>query len=299
MKIVNIIGGLGNQMFQYAFACSLKEMYPEEQVCIDTSHFHHLFVKKWKSANLHNGYEIGKVFPNANLPEATPKQIMKVSRYVPNYLISRFVRKHFPKRKSEIVQPVTGYYAFDPTVLKQEGDTYYEGLWGAVSYRIAYKEKLQHIFSHPAPNAQNASYIIDMERENSVGIHIRRGDYLLTNSFKGICELDYYRAGIQKLMCDGKPHSFYIFSNDIEWCRKNIVPIIGNNKVTMVSNNIGKNSCWDMFLMTHCKDLIIANSSFSWWGAFLNSRGGRVISPLKWMNRNAEFDIWLPEWIRI
>ena len=299
MKIVNIIGGLGNQMFQYSFACRLKDLFPEEQVLIDTSHFHHIFVKKWRTANLHNGYEIGKVFPNATLPIASPLQLMKVTRYFPNYLISRFVRKHFPKRKCEIVQPMKNYYAFDSSVLKQKGNFYYEGLWGSVNYYITVREKLQQVFAHPAPNEQNASYINDMERENSVGIHIRRGDYLLSNTFKGICELDYYKAGINKLMSDGTPHSFYIFSNDIEWCRTNIVPILGNNKVTMVMNNTGKNSCWDMFLMTHCKDLIIANSTFSWWGAFLNRRGGRIIAPKRWMNRDVVFDIWLPEWIKI
>ena len=56
---------------------------------------------------------------------------------------------------------------------------------------------------------------------------------------------------------------------------------------------------WDMFLMSHCKDLIIANSSFSWWGAFLNQRGGKVVAPKKWVNRDTEFDIWLDEWIRM
>ena len=74
---------------------------------------------------------------------------------------------------------------------------------------------------------------------------------------------------------------------------------MSSNELEFVTINTGKNSSWDMFLMTYCKDLIIANSSFSWWGAFLNSRGGRVIAPMKWMNRDVEFDIWLQEWIRL
>ena len=299
MKIVNIIGGLGNQMFQYAFACRLKKLYPNEEVLIDTSHFHHIFINKWKTANLHNGYEIDKVFPNATLPKASPWQIIKVSRYVPNYLVSRYVRKHFSQKKSEVVQKPKYYYAYDPSVLERKGDVYFEGLWGAVSYHATVRNTLQHVFAHPVPNEQNATYIADMERENSVGIHIRRGDYLLTGAFRGLCNLDYYKAGIDKMMSDGLPHTFYIFSNDIEWCKENITPLVRNSKLTMVTCNTGKNSCWDMFLMTHCKDLIIANSTFSWWGAFLNNRGGRVVAPNKWMNRNAEFDIWLPEWIKL
>jgi hypothetical protein len=299
MKIVNIIGGLGNQMFQYAFAYKLKDLNPDEDVLIDTSHFHHIFIKKWKTANLHNGYEINKVFPNANLPVANPWKIMKLSRYVPNYLASRIVRKHFPKRKNEIIQQPKFYYAYDPSVLSKSGDAYYEGLWGAASYYSAIRVKLQQVFAHTTPNEQNAALIADMERENSVGIHIRRGDYLLVSSFKGLCELDYYKAGINALLSDRQIHSFYVFSNDVAWCQNNIAPLVGNNKLTIVTNNIGKNSCWDMFLMTHCKDLIIANSTFSWWGAFLNKRNGRVIAPKKWMNRDVEFDIWLPEWERL
>lgn len=85
----------------------------------------------------------------------------------------------------------------------------------------------------------------------------------------------------------------------MKWCEENIRPIIMNNDFIMVTENTGKNSCWDLFLMTYCQDLIIANSSFSWWGAFLNNRGERVIAPRKWVNRNAEFDIWAPNWIRL
>ena len=94
MKIVNIIGGLGNQMFQYALAVSLKKRFPNEEVLIDTSHFHYLFSKKWKGTNLHNGYEISKVFPNADLKRATPLQLMKVTWYMPNYVLSRLIRKY-------------------------------------------------------------------------------------------------------------------------------------------------------------------------------------------------------------
>ena len=67
----------------------------------------------------------------------------------------------------------------------------------------------------------------------------------------------------------------------------------------IVTENKGKDSCWDMFLMTHSKDLIIANSSFSWWGAFLNKNNGRVIAPSKWINEDRKVDSWLVVWIKI
>ena len=299
MKIVNIIGGLGNQMFQYAFALSLKEKYPQEDVLIDTSHFHYLFTNKYRGTNLHNGYEIDKVFPKAKLKTASAFQLMQVTWYMPNYLLSRVLRKYLPIRKSEYVQERKDIFAYNPEPMNIDGNCYYEGNWESVHYYVDARRRIQQDFSHGAPNATNANYIRAMENEDSIGIHIRRGDYLQSQKYSNICNLDYYTRGIEKMLEDGKRHSFYIFSNDMKWCEENIVPLCGDNKVVMVRENTGKLSCWDMFLMSHCKDLIIANSSFSWWGAFLNAREGRVVAPQKWINEEREFDIWLDEWIRL
>lgn len=298
MKIVNIIGGLGNQMFQYALAVSLKERFPNEDVLIDTSHFHYLFSKSWKGTNLHNGYEIDKVFPNANLKKATPRQLVKVTWYMPNYLISRFVRKVFPVKKTEFVQKREDIFVYQSEVFDKEGDCYYEGNWESEKYFITNREAVQNAFSHGEPNKTNAEYIAKMESEDSVAVHVRRGDYLASPKWSGICTLDYYKRGIETVLSDGKQHTFYIFSNDIPWCNDNIKPLLEGHQVVIVNENKGKDSCWDMFLMTHCKDLIIANSSFSWWGAFLNKREGRVVAPSKWLNEDRKVEIWLDEWIK-
>lgn len=299
MKIVNIIGGLGNQMFQYAFALSLKYRFPNEEVLLDTSHFGHIFIKKFRGANLHNGYEIDRVFPNADLKIASPYQLMKVTWYMPNYFISRVLRKILPVRRTEVIQKTVDYFAHKEDYYTHTGDTYYEGIWESVKNYIPIRSDIQHAFTHGTPNEVNAVYIKQMEAINSVGIHIRRGDYLYMPEFKDISDIDYYERAIAEILNDGLEHTFYIFSNDLQWCHENIVPLAKGNKVVMVRENTGNDSCWDMFLMTHCKDLIIANSSFSWWGAFLNNRGGKVIAPKKWVNRDAEFDIWLDEWMRL
>lgn len=298
MKIVNISGGLGNQMFQYAFALSLKERYPEEEVVIDTSHYHTLFFNHYKGINLHNGYEIDKVFPNAILYKAKWWQVMRLSYYVPNYILSRFVRKVLPKRKTELIPPYSKNYSYIAEVY-QPNDCYYEGFWQCIRNFDGIKSKLIKTFSHPEPNVYNAELMKLLKTTRSVGIHVRRGDYLNEPEFQGICDVDYYRKAIENILRDGERRVFYVFSNDMEWCKENLTPLMKGCEMVCVTGNKGQDSCWDMFLMTYCQDLIIANSSFSWWGAFLNQRGGRVIVPNPWLNRDCEIDIYDDNWIRL
>ena len=91
----------------------------------------------------------------------------------------------------------------------------------------------------------------------------------------------------------------FIFSDDVDYCRKNIAPIIGGTEIIYITENRGGNSYWDMLLMSHCKNLIIANSSFSWWGAFLNNNSGIIMSPTHWVNRNEEQETPMENWIKI
>ena len=86
----------------------------------------------------------------------------------------------------------------------------------------------------------------------------------------------------------------------MKWCKENICPLLERHNVVMVKENCGNNSCWDMHLMTHCKDLIIANSSFSWWGAYLNQREDHITyCPNKWHNTMEYKDHYVNGWIKI
>lgn len=299
MKIVNIIGGLGNQMFQYAFALALQNRHKGEVVKIDTSHFNYIFIKKYKSANLHNGYEIEEVFPNTRLSHATPWDLMKLTWYMPNYVLSRVVRRILPIRKHEYIQKPKDIFAYGADVFNAVGNGYYEGVWQAVDYYSNVKEELREVFAHPVPNGYNKKLINDIHNSNSVGLHVRRGDYLAAPEFNGICNLEYYKKAIAEILKDNQKHSFYIFSNDIPWCKQEIEPLISGHDIIYVTENVGKNSCWDMFLMTYCKDLIIANSSFSWWGAFLNKDVRKVIVPTRWVNRDGKQENYCEGWIKV
>lgn len=298
MKIVNISGGLGNQMFQYAFAQRLKMMFPDEEVYVDISHYNTLLFKRFKGINLHNGYEIDKIFSNANLPVAGFKQLSQLSYYIPNYVLSRLGRKVLPIRKTELIPPYSMNYSFMPEVYTKE-DCYYEGFWQCIRYYKEIKPALLNIFSHPTPDCYNKQLIEHIVSCNSVGIHVRRGDYLNEPEFRNICDLRYYKESIKRLLLDGLSYVFFVFSNDIQWCKENLGPLVGDNPIIYVTGNNGKNSCWDMFLMTYCKSLIIANSSFSWWGAFLNCYAEKVFAPNPWLNRNCVIDVYDDSWIRI
>lgn len=299
MKIVNITGGLGNQMFQYAFALALKEKFPDEEVLIDTQHYNSLFFKKFRGINLHNGFEINNLYPSAPLKIADSKELKKVTYWIPNYVASRIARKFLPIRKTEYVAPYSLNYCFDEKAFSRLGDYYFEGYWQTPKYYKNIKEDLKKIFSHPLPNEYNFRLIEEISNCDSVGIHIRRGDYLKEPDFRGICGTDYYRKAIDDVISLSPDCKFFIFSNDFQWCEKNIVPLLKGHEHTFVTENRGKDSYWDMFLMTYCKYLIIANSSFSWWGAFLTKNAEKIYAPFPWLNRNCKIDIYEDHWAKI
>lgn len=298
MRIVNIAGGLGNQMFQFAFALMLKNHFPDEVVKIDTQHYHTLFFKHFGSVNLHNGFEIEQVFPHASLPIANRNDLMRLTYYIPNYVMSRIARRILPVRKTEYIAPYSENFMSNDKVFT-DGDTYYEGYWQCVNYYLDMKEQLRQVFAHGKPDAYNTEMIRQIKSTHSVGIHVRRGDYKNAPDFNGICTMDYYRKAISQASSDHQEKTFFVFSNDIPWCLQNIKPLIEGHNVMFVDGNRGKNSCWDMFLMTYCSELIIANSSFSWWGAFLNENAKKIYAPEPWLRRDCKIEIHDPQWVRI
>ncbi len=298
MKIVNIIGGLGNQMFQYAFAVALKAYYPNEDVYIDISHFHTFFFKKYKGRNLHHGFEINKILDHVEIPTANWQKLVKVTNYMPNYLLSRLIRRCFPKRQSEFIEKVD--FTYDPDVLKQEGSVYFEGYWQVADYYRGLEKTLRDAFKFKPLDAENVLLASKIKDCNSVSVHVRRGDYLNNKGFGGICTLDYYRKAIGFVLSKVEKPSFFLFSNDIKWCEDNLIPILNGADCVIVYHNKGKDSYKDMQLMSFCHTNIIANSSFSWWGAFLNNNNdAMVIAPSKWNNRFDEVDIYPDSWVKV
>lgn len=274
MKVVRIIGGLGNQMFQYAFFLALKNRY--KHVSIDVS--------SYKFYTLHD-YQIERIF-----------NLIKLDRS--SFFSILFFRIF---KKFKVVKEDT---LFHPEIFHYKGCRYYAGYWNSENYfkNIQDQVKLTFQFKNKlvGKNEQIAKEIIN---SNSVSIHVRRGDYINSSEneliYGNICTLNYYRQAIDKMEQLSSSTKYFIFSNDIVWCRENLCL----DNCEYVYWNSDKDNYIDMQLMSLCKNNIIANSSFSWWGAWLNNNENKiVISPSKFFNEviPSDMETLIPSnWIRI
>ena len=220
MKIIKLIGGLGNQMFQYAFYMGLQHYFPTDEFYFDT-HFYDSF-------KMHNGIELSEIF-NIEIPEANNSQLHELTRYTCNYKLSRLMRKFLPKLKTEIVEP-NDFLFFEKVY--SEGDFYYDGYWQNLNYFNFMKNDILNVFRfNDFEDKKNITVAQCIREENSVSIHIRRGDYLKSKLYRNTCELEYYIKSIEFMISKIKNACFYVFSNDIEWCKINIGPICKNHKI--------------------------------------------------------------------
>lgn len=289
MKIVNILGGLGNQMFQYALAVALQKKHPAEKILIDSSGF--------RGYPLHNGYELTRIF-NIKIQEASISEQTRLFYPLRNYRMWQIGRRVLPHRKSVIYDAAN--MAFIPGVIEHKDSAYYLGYWQTEKYFKDVRTEIYAAFRFIdfETSGKNASFADKIaESTCAVSVHVRRGDYTKIANTQGICTLEYYRKALTELHRRVSPKMFVIFSDDIDWARRNLKDYFGNTSVTYVDWNNGIESFRDMQLMSLCKHNIIANSSFSWWGAWLNQNPDKiVIAPSRWMNGPGWTDIIPDDW---
>jgi hypothetical protein len=285
MKIVKFIGGLGNQMFQYAFYLALKQYY--RNVKIDISAF-----SRYK---LHNGFELAKIF-NVEFDVASKKDRLKTS-YQGDELVIKLLRKLLRHKKTEFIEPYLGFFE---KVFSLDGDTYYNGYWQSYKYFAGMEEEMRKSFVFPDNKSEKNSTCSEcMLSSDSVSIHVRLGDYSNNPVYENICNSEYYRKAIDYVRKNICNPVFYVFSDDFKNC---FLYFEHSDNVHFVDWNTGCDSFWDMYLMSCCKHNIIANSSFSWWGAWLNSHQDKmIVAPKKWINNeNVNIDdVLLPAWIKL
>lgn len=289
MKIINILGGLGNQMFQYALALAVRSRCKGE-VRIDPRGF--------RGYPIHNGYELKRIF-DVEIPEATLGEVMKVAYPFLNYRIWQLCqllpRRHTMKQEWKSM-------AYDEQVFSDAGNTYLTGYWQTENYFHDIRREVLAAFTFPPFDADSANKVLEEELrcQCAVAIHIRRGDYLKISNTSGICTIDYYRKAIERMKARVTVELFVVFSDDIDWCIEQFGVMMGNTPVKFVNWNKGTESFRDMQLMSLCKHNIIANSSFSWWGAWLNRHPDKiVIAPSRWMNSEGWAEIIPEGWITI
>lgn len=275
MRIIQL-GGLGNQMFIYALYYALKRKGIDVQ--IDASLYNLI--------RMHNGYELPNVF------EVAPPDVFRRGIH------TQWLRFMLHFKPSLLVYEERFNRSLDVFSVNKP---YITGYWQSDMYFSDYREDLLKLFSFKGVSQRNMSLSEGMQSSHSVSIHIRRGDYLTVPGAMSSCTEDYYRKAINIIYDYVQTPYFYIFSNDVEWSQ-NFAKKLGI-PFTIIDHNKGKDSYQDMFLMTQCKHNIIANSSFSWWGAYLNQhKDSIVIAPHNWCVGHSEETLESDtpkDWIRI
>lgn len=294
MIIAKLIGGLGNQMFQYAAGRSLAQARNTE-LKLDLS----FLQAETGGSYTKREYELS-VF-NITPAFATETETASLKKSF-NNRYSRALYRKMPFLFSSAYIAERGSQ-FHKEFFTYPKDTFLEGFWQSEDYFLGIEDIIRHDFSFKEPlSGKNLELAQKIQGTNSVSLHIRRGDYVTNQNafnFHGICAPEYYKAGVAKIREKTGNMELFIFSDDADWCRKNLV---FDQPATHVDHNSGPKSCEDMRLMSLCKHNIIANSSFSWWGAWLNANKQKiVIAPEKWFNDpSKQSDAIYPKtWIKL
>lgn len=298
--ILRLEGGLGNQLFQYAFAKALQKMLGGK-IMFDLHTFksddqrnislHHLNLNEDSLINKNTAsnnvfiffFRIWFIIINS----LTLKKRNDISRKIRSFCGVFY----------QIEPNYSNYIYCSPFPVK-----YIIGNWMSEKYFLNIKSSIKEEFTvKTKPNKENFDLINKIQNENSICVHIRRGDY--TNSQWAskllICDYNYYCKAIDIMNSKIKNAVFYIFSNnndDINWIKKNYKFNVEVNYIEL--NNPDYE---ELRLMYNCKHFIISNSSFSWWASYLSSHEDKIIiAPSKWNNNIWDMkDIYLDHWIKI
>ena len=274
MVIVSISGGLGNQMFQYAFSYSISQK---------THKVTKLDINNFQTSNLRK-YELELFNISTHLISKAEAETLKFKN---ESVLGKILRQcKITKRPLSDMYYKEPHFNFDKNVYLLEEDVYFKGYWQSEKYFHEYKENLIKQFTLKNElHLESQQYQKMIKKKESISLHIRHGDYVTnkhTNNVHGICSLDYYKNSVSTIEKKIKNAHFFIFSDDLNWAKENL-NFIKNITFIELSKNIPDHE--EMYLMSQCKHNIIANSSFSWWGAWLNPNDKKmVIAPKKWFN---------------
>ncbi|MEB2782621.1 alpha-1,2-fucosyltransferase [Algoriphagus sp. C2-6-M1] len=293
MNKVSIYGGLGNQMFQFALAIVLDvEGIPTK-----------ISIRNFFVYNHHQGFELSKVFSVPLRPIdkvkifllewGAPVWKLKLVRW----FMSRFINIYNKYDNSKFNEK--GEFIYDSTVFNVKNSMII-GTWQSEGYLINHEKLIKEVFNFNKPkDYKNSTLSKKIFDSNSVAVHVRRGDYTSMewkSSHMVITDPKYYIDSIAKLRSKLVNPVFYFFSDDISWIKNNFK----GDDFVFVSHNKNGNSYIDMYLMSLCKHFIIANSTFSWWAAWLSTNPDKlVIMPEPWLKNIQTPGIYPESWLPV
>lgn len=257
IRVVGFMGGVGNQLFQYCLYNSFQQKGNAVFFMDRTGQF----------ASIHNGLEVNKYF-DVNM------------RKVPLWLYY-------------CLRPFARFTTSTEENFK-ESAVFFHGYWQDKKY---IPTPLSIKFKSLPLSPKNEEVLRCMQNSESVSLHVRRGDYLSplnVGTFGGICTEAYYQQAIAIIRKHYTNPKFFIFSDDIAWCRSHL----DLKGATYIDWNTGEDSIYDMYLMANSKANVIANSTFSFWGAML-SRNENVVYPKHWYANMPAPEIFPDVWIGI
>ena len=255
MIIPKLIGGLGNQMFEIAAAkAHALKNNTELKVC-ESGHvlpYQGFKFKKYKES----------IFRNIDTIDSIPSDIKKYTE--PGFHYSKI-----PDGKHMFIH---GYF---------QSEKYFK----------EYEKDIRHMFSMPKQIEEYIYRKYPKISNNSVSLHIRRGDYVGLQAYHGLQTIEYYKKAINLI---GGDLDVYVFSDDIDWCEENLL---------FAKRFVEEEDYISIYMMSLCQHNIIANSSFSWWGAWLNdNKNKKVVAPKRWFGKNGPKDtqdIIPGEWFKV
>lgn len=285
--ISRLTGGLGNQLFQYAAALGVAHA---------TSAIPMLDASGLDASS--EGRQFGFERYNLGVP------VLRGSNFDPD-----FRTISLPAQQGLAEAGITGAlcipvcrennYAFEPHVMARSGSLYLHGFWQSWKYFDAVSQSLRDRLAVPSrPSGHIHALMKAICGSPAVSIHVRRGDYTTTynQTIFGLCTPDYYRAAMTIMRDRIEDPRFFVFSDDPDWCRQQF-----RDSDTIIVSEHNSDAQDDLAMMSHCRNHIIANSSLSWWGAWLGWRPESVIiAPVPWFTQSAHTPDLIPEdWIRL
>lgn len=294
MIITNLIGGLGNQMFQYACgrACALDTGLP---LAVSTDMF--------RGYALHQGLELTRVFA-LEVDEATPAQMRRCLSWQRPVWLRRVLGRPQARRLTRRGFVAEPHFHYWPGLRDAAaGGAYLQGYWQSERYFAHHEATLRKdLRFRTPPQGLTAQYAARIGACQAVSLHVRRGDYVSnarTQAIHGSLPLQYYERALRHVLQRVPQATIFAFSDDPQWVADNLRPL--HPDLTIVNFNRGADSYNDLRLMALCRHHIIANSSFSWWGAWLDERPDKiVVAPERWFVDGPDSgDLVPPSWIRL